>query len=199
VPRRLHRVSGSFRRSVRPLRQGELDGLCGVYSVINAVRLLCPEINQADLPALFRTLIRTLSRRRIRLTDAVALGLEIRTVRALANSACDYINDELQIRLKARRPHKPRRAYRLNRFWHWLQAELSKGNILIVGVSGKLAHWTVVYRITDKSAHLADSDGLKTLLRSRCTLRATRSLYQLRPEDVIILSRREARWHGNSR
>jgi hypothetical protein len=199
VPSHLYYAGGWSRRSVRPLRQGELDGLCGVYAVINALRLLCPEMDQADGAALFRILIRALARRRIRLTDAVALGLEIRTLRALANTACDYINGEFEIRLRARRPHRPKCAYRLNRFWRWLQAELDKGNVVVVGLSGRLAHWTVVYRITDRSAALADSDGLKRLLRSRCTLRASRRLYQLRPEDVIILSRRELRWRGHVR
>ena len=80
-----------------------------------------------------------------------------------------------------------------------LQEELSKGNVAIVGLSGHLAHWTVAYRITDKSVRLADSDGLKVLLRSRCSLRPTRRLYQLWPDEVIILSRREIRWRGSIR
>lgn len=199
VQRRLHHRDGSYHRSARPFRQGELDGLCGVYAVINATRLLCPEIDHADVAALFQTLIRALSRRRIRLTDAVALGLNIRTVRALALVACEYINGELGIRMKTRRPHKPRHACRMHRFWRTLQAELGKGNVVIVGLSGHLAHWTVAYRITDKSVRLADSDGLKVLLRSRCTLRPTRRLYQFWPDEIIILSRRDMRWRGNIR
>lgn len=197
--RRLHHRDGSFRRSVRPFRQGDLDSLCGVYAVINATRLLCPEISHADVAALFGTLIGALSRRRIRLTDAVAYGLNIRTVRALALVACEYINNEFEIRLRTRRPHKPRHASRMHRFWRTLQAELSKGNVVIVGLSGHLAHWTVAYRITDKSVRLADSDGLKVLLRSRCTLRPARRFYQLWPDEIIILSRREMRWRGNIR
>lgn len=199
VQRRLHHRDRSYRRSVRPFRQGELDGLCGVYAVINATRLLCPELDHADVAALFRRLIRTLSRRRIRLPDAVALGLDIRTVRALAFAACEYINDELDIRLKTRRPHKTSHACRMHRFWRTLQAELGKGNVVIVGLSGHLAHWTVAYRMTDKSMRLADSDGLKVLLRSRSTLRPTRRLHQFWPDEIIILSRRETRWRGNIR
>ena len=31
-----------------PYRQGDLDGLCGIYSAVNAVRALCPEVSTDD-------------------------------------------------------------------------------------------------------------------------------------------------------
>ena len=33
-------------RQVEPYRQGRLDGLCGVYALINALRLLCPRLDE---------------------------------------------------------------------------------------------------------------------------------------------------------
>lgn len=179
---------------IRPRRQGELDGLCGVYSVINAVRLLCPEMNKYDEEALFGILIASLARRRIRLASAVTLGLDIRTLRAIARIACRHIENETGIRLKVRRPQRCR--YRLGSFWQVLRTELGKGNIAIFGMWGRRAHWTVAYKITEKSIRLVDSDNLKLLRRSRCTLRSTQTLCQFYPEDTIILSRQDLRWRG---
>ncbi len=198
MPRHCH--SGSAVQAhmpIHPRRQGELDGLCGVYSVINAVRLLCPEIDKCDEAALFRILINALSRRRTRLSNAVTLGLDIRTLRALARIACRHIEKETGIRLKVKRPRRCR--YRLSGFWRLLRAEIGKGNIAIFGIWGRRAHWTVAYKITEKSIRLADSDNLKLLRRSRCTLRPTQTLCQFYPNDTIILSRQERRWRGNRR
>ena len=33
-------------RRLQPYRQGRLDGLCGVYALINALRLLCPRLDE---------------------------------------------------------------------------------------------------------------------------------------------------------
>jgi hypothetical protein len=36
------------RRQLKPYQQGRLDGLCGVYALINALRLLCPRLDEND-------------------------------------------------------------------------------------------------------------------------------------------------------
>ena len=33
-------------RRIKPYRQGRLDSLCGVYTLINALRLLCPRLDE---------------------------------------------------------------------------------------------------------------------------------------------------------
>ena len=40
----------------QPYRQGDLDGLCGVYSAVNAVRALCPEVDHDTAGCLFETM-----------------------------------------------------------------------------------------------------------------------------------------------
>jgi len=41
------------RRRIKPMRQGDLDGLCGVYAIINAIRWLCPSMSEAQSQKLF--------------------------------------------------------------------------------------------------------------------------------------------------
>ena len=50
------------RRQLKPYRQGRLDGLCGVYALINALRLLCPRLNEDDCERAFCALIQARAR-----------------------------------------------------------------------------------------------------------------------------------------
>lgn len=43
---------------IEPYCQGDLDGLCGLYAIINALCALCPEIDEELATTLFRHLAR---------------------------------------------------------------------------------------------------------------------------------------------
>jgi hypothetical protein len=49
------------KRRVEPYAQGDLDCLCAIYTIINAVRALCPEMTIGASSRLFRRLIRSLN------------------------------------------------------------------------------------------------------------------------------------------
>ena len=46
----------------KPFQQGDLDGLCGVYSIVNTVRILCPEVDLETAEYLFDILMQKLLR-----------------------------------------------------------------------------------------------------------------------------------------
>jgi hypothetical protein len=46
-----------MRSRLTPYKQGDCDGLRGLYAITNALAVLCPEINKKHAKALFRTLI----------------------------------------------------------------------------------------------------------------------------------------------
>ena len=45
------------KRRVEPYAQGDLDCMCAIYTIINAVRALCPEMTIDASSRLFRRLI----------------------------------------------------------------------------------------------------------------------------------------------
>ena len=49
------------KRRVEPYAQGDLDCVCAIYTIINAVRALCPEMTIGASSELFRRLIRSLN------------------------------------------------------------------------------------------------------------------------------------------
>lgn len=52
----------SLKKSVKPLKQRELDRLCGVYAVINAQKYLFPK-DKVDLEYLFRFILTKIDER----------------------------------------------------------------------------------------------------------------------------------------
>ena len=49
-------------RRLKPYRQGRLDGLCGIYTLVNALRLLCPRLDKDACEEVFCALIRARAR-----------------------------------------------------------------------------------------------------------------------------------------
>src|SRR3954471_8376859 len=65
-------------RRIRPYRQGLLDGLCGVYALINSLRLLCPRLGEEACAAAFSALIKARTRQTASPLAAIADGLSRR-------------------------------------------------------------------------------------------------------------------------
>ena len=66
------------RRQLKPYRQGQLDGLCGVYALINALRLLCPRLDEDACERAFCALIRARARQAASPLTVIHAGLSWR-------------------------------------------------------------------------------------------------------------------------
>ena len=55
--------------------QGDLDGLCGVYSAVNAMRALCPEVDDDAAGWIFEALLLALPKVEANPAATVAWGL----------------------------------------------------------------------------------------------------------------------------
>ena len=173
-----------------PLRQGDLDGLCGLYAVVNAARVLCPEIDQEASRALFAWLVHALRASGVKPTFAVTTGIARVTLARLVKMAIGFAADEFHINLVARRwPANKRRLLRLGAFWRVLAHEVSPDCVAILGLEGRLAHWTVAVAVTTRRIRLCDSGRLGMLFRCQCTLGRARTRYVLSPQNVIFLGR----------
>jgi hypothetical protein len=88
----------------RPLRQGDLDGLCGAYAVVNAVRLAAlpyRRLRHAACAALFAELAEA-GRLRAFVTDGMGAGRVARLLRR----ARVWLDVEFDLRLKLSRPFR---------------------------------------------------------------------------------------------
>jgi len=181
---------GKRQRARRPYRQGDLDGLCGVYSVINALRAVCPELTTELSSRLFKQLMRCLRGRAKEPLDKVSAGLGRQTLGRLLKVAMAFVGRKLRVTVKARRLPKPVRAtYRLDRLWRELTEVLSPTCVAIIGLAGRTSHWTVATRIGPKHLFLLDSGNMKRVRRTYCTVGWAETLYSIDPGEVIVVER----------
>ena len=87
-----------------PFRQGELDGLCGIYAIINAIRLvLGPRaslLKPADWHELFVVLLESIDGP-IGAAHAAANGIETKPLRSLLRVASLHLVAELDLTVRA--------------------------------------------------------------------------------------------------
>jgi hypothetical protein len=141
---------------VRPYRQGELDSLCGVYCVVNAVRLAARphrQLGRTTSTALFAVLVRELDERH-RLRKVVTDGMGTRLVARLLRQAQRWLQDEHGLRLEVRAPFRKKDAP--GHCLEVLTAYLAQpGTAAVVATE---EHWTVAQAVGSKRLHLFDSN-----------------------------------------
>lgn len=175
--------------------QGSLDSLCGVYAVINSVRTVAAShgqrLSRAECVDLFKRLCGVLADGG-RLEDALTDGTTIRTFQAMTREAHDWLARGRGLVLESRRAFG-RAPEGLDQFWRRLQNHASDegpGSILI-GIAGRIDHWSCIRSLNSRAILLVDSDGVKLLRRDRCTVSDPdrRRIYELAPTQTLLVSR----------
>ena len=178
------------RRGPAPFRQGDLDGLCGVYAIVNAMRLLCPKLDRAKAERLFEALLRELPQGR---TDcgpaAICHGVSRGCLRRMITVTRRQVRQEFGVAIRleclgnaASRIDAP---IRLEWLWATLAEKFDTGAIAIVGIGGRHNHWSVAMTITPRMLWLADSSGMQAVRRG-----AGMGTDLIEARDVFVVSRR---------
>jgi hypothetical protein len=199
-----------------PLRQGDLDGLCGLYALVNAATYLCSKAGKPlggrERLELFQKmalkLFRCLEDRRRRRRDPASAcpsiaflweGTSIRDLPPMLDELRDFLLERVEIRIERSQPLLGNnRPDNLEQFWSRLRDSLEQGagrSVAIVGYAWRCdgveeGHWTCVKAMTDKRMIRLDSVGGKILLRSRVTIKkpTRQHPYRLAPHDVYLLA-----------
>ena len=150
-----------------PFQQGELDSLCGPYSLVNAVRYLRSPFPPAEGVRLLKRILRRLEPQRP-LVRRITYGTEQTEMEGV-----------LQAVLVSRygmgysRPFKGQRLLTLETYLGQVERFLDQTQgIVLISLEGVYNHWTLVRQVTPKSLLLYDSDHLTRLSRRTCVLKA---------------------------
>jgi len=170
---------------MKPYEQGALDGLCAVYSIVNAARIISG-LTEEQSRDLFRGLITHLEQSRD-LGKILTSGIDVNTIGALLN---DVAGNMIPYRAM---PFKHYPDTPLDEFWTEMVKFINgEGRrVILIGLGGHLwDHWSIVDSITEKQIRFFDSLKLKRLNRSRCaTIRATSSRpHLLHPTHTYFLA-----------
>ena len=173
------------RAQLKPYAQGNLDGLCAVYGIVNATRIVSG-INTRESHSLFKQIIRYLDRSKP-LGSILLDGIGLTTIGGILNNV---VGDRIPRRAM---PFKQRPNTGLEEFWTALQTFLtgSDRRAVLMGIGGPVwDHWTIVDAISDRQIRFFDSHRLRRLNRSRCetTESTRRSPHLLCPTHTYFLS-----------
>jgi hypothetical protein len=167
-----------------PFYQGALDSLCGIYSIVNADRIINGTSKEGS-KELFGEIIRYLSRKRW-LSGILTEGMMLKHVSSIL---ADVVGSRI--------PHQemPFRGVAtpdLEALWASLSVFLDgqSRRAVILATNGLYDHWTVISSVTENQINLFDSYRLRKLPRAYCTTSGAkgRRLHHLLPAQTFFLS-----------
>jgi hypothetical protein len=188
-------VSGHFRlpgaAQLEPVRQGTLSKLCGMYSVINAIRLLLHprQLSKPQLHDLYLTGIRYLSKKRL-LQHVLETGMEEDIWLGLADALAEHVNQCMGMSILVRKILRGGALSSRLRALQVVRRTMRTGSPIIAGFGGTHHHYTVLAGYTDQSLLLCDSSGLRWLAWKRVGLEGVGERpHQLHADSVSVLVR----------
>jgi hypothetical protein len=144
-----------------PFQQGDLDSLCGVYSLVNANRIV-NKPNEDETQELFDKTILYLSKKR-KLKETIVGGVWHKDMLQMMK---DIIGDKFNWKLFGNGFSN------LSEWWKLSQDFLASNSrsTIILSVGGEKNHLTVISSMTNKTMILFDSAQIRTIRKSACRL-----------------------------
>lgn len=176
-------------RLIEPAAQGDYDGLCGLYCIINAIRLvLAPRVILTDeeVRLLFATGVRFLSRRGS-LASAVRSCVPERDWPKLAARVVEAAQTITDRPISIERPRVTNDAP-VGESLRLMEAFVGAGKAPCVFLRGRYRHYTVISGYTDASLKLFDSFGYRWVRRGSFRPGARRSPHRLHLQSLITLA-----------
>jgi hypothetical protein len=183
-----------------PLVQGELDGLCGLYSIINSLiwglyslqiaghrpRHRSRPLGEREIETLFLSLITHLNRKHG--VRPVVIGISALELARLLRHSATWLSAKRDLRLTFMRPFYRRRRATIGQVCQVLSNHLAgAGTAAIIGLEWPWRHWTVVNGVTATRLALLDSSGDPYLTLRRRPRNSERQRRLLRPGEVFLL------------
>jgi hypothetical protein len=170
----------------KPARQGDLDGLCGLYALINALEQVTAKPPGPALQMrLFASLTEALPAPKLR--KALTDGLDGKELIKAARAAFPEHKKALGGVIKVSRPLR-RQSFGTNaEFTAALTQLIEPGDVALIinFATPSYAHWTVVEAVEHGSLALRDSLGRKSLPLDRYTVR--RGPYRILARETLML------------
>ncbi|HEV3248941.1 MAG TPA: hypothetical protein VG124_17215 [Beijerinckiaceae bacterium] len=197
--RRNGKAFASTRRT--PYLQGQIDGLCGLYAIINAFQYLFPaSFTDDDAWELMTILCGAIAHK---FPAVIWKGAGVEDTVALFKAAEKYAaaTRHLKGRIVVTRPFARRKIDRVQDFWveigAWLDANPHAHNtrLACLGIGYPDNHWTLVAKKSAKSVTFFDSWELKRLALRQFTIsqdvaKANGGMHKLDTRQTFLIERR---------
>jgi len=173
---------------MEPYQQGSLDGLCGIYSVINAVRLVVGRLKEEECFNILHQSLMLIEQKR-KLSAIVVEGVSILEIAQVFRKVIDK-----EYKIKRTKPFHTSPNTPLSAYWNKVMTFLNSGSnrAVLLGIEDHdWDHWTVLKAATEKRFIQFDSCGAKQIIRKKCTTKKlTKARTNLiKPTMTYFLSR----------
>lgn len=155
-----------------PFNQGYLDSLCGIYSIINADKIVNRSKDE-ESQELFNEIISYLHRKR-KLKDTIIEGIAHRQMTSILK---DVVKDRFAWGITGNGFTK------ITDWWNYYSLTLSDSSMaIIISFGGRENHLSVIKSMNDKTMTLFDSAEIKRIRKSSCRLAG-----QYKKDDKYII------------
>ncbi|AML50414.1 hypothetical protein [Falsihalocynthiibacter arcticus] len=160
---------------IEPYQQGDLDSLCGLYAIINALRVLhAPNhhLTKRTCMTLFTNGIDALAADSSR-KDAVYNGMKIARQRRLAK----VLLSSSSLRGRPRATLKPALSHitKVEELDQILRERIAGREVLLALFDGRISHHSVIVGCSPTRIYLFDSDGMQFVLKRNLRFTGHRS------------------------
>ena len=153
---------------MKPYIQGELDGFCGIYSVINATKLVTGRVKEDEAIQLFGAIMTYLETYK-KLSGTAIKGHYARDIEKILKHV---IGPRFHIRYD--RPFRVGKTPSQGVFFSCLEGFLNdtiKTAVIVYLEHEGWDHWSVITRVTPKTIEFFDSDNLTRISINRCVMK----------------------------
>lgn len=172
---------------MRAFQQGSLDGMCGVYALINAVNLVTPRPEE-DFELMMKACVHAIHEQTATpyfFVQGIGMHEMIQLFRMVVRPNFPIVY---------KRPFARNAGVSLNQYWKTCRAFLEEEHraILLALATQEEQHWTVVSAMADKHLRLLDSGEWNAIKRASITTKAgkTRKPVRIFPAQSFFLQRK---------
>lgn len=173
---------------MKPVKQGDLDCLCGVYAIINCLDLVGLKRPRLKLHKdAFGSAIRALKPKLLK--GALLEGIEASDLVRVARLVLESLQLSQAVKFEVSRPFVRSRFRSMPQFLHPLNELIESENtaVIINIVTPKYEHWTVAERLGAGELAVRDSGPLRALDLTRFSV--GRGRYRIRADCTILIRR----------
>lgn len=175
---------------IEPATQGDYDGLCALYCIINAIRLVMAprkELTREEVRALFTAGVRFLEQNGS-LAEALHSCVSKKIWPKLAERIVATAQPMAQRSILLERPKLSKDAPIQDTFCR-IERMIASGKAPCMFLRGKYRHYSVISGYTPASLRLFDSYGHRWVWRQSCGTTATpAALHRIHVQSIIALS-----------
>jgi len=168
-----------------PRTQGDEDGLCGLYSILNAMRYLYPRMSEDTEAAIFKASALALKRWPKILWDGTTTADMLRMLKSVYLGIPVHVGLRIAVREPFRR-RKPSAGAFYDRLFGLVEPE---NQVAIIGLEKPYEHWTVAREVRSQAILLQDSAKLHEIWRHEIGLPGSKAKWQIDPRCTFLITR----------